>query len=126
MKLKVGKKYLVRSDLVINKKYGIEGCCFTQYMEHLRGQIITCDQINSFGWADSGQYNFAPEMLEKVKSPKCWPIETAPIGKLILVWFEEKKVWTDCLLIDEYHKEQFINGTNANFTHWRHQPKGPV
>lgn len=117
MKLKVGKKYLVRNDLIVGNYYGV--ILFQNGMKKHSGDIIELvelDSLHVIGRFDG--YWYSPEMLNKY-----FPIETAPIGVYVLVWGSNTKTWSPKYFVDKEGLDHLIK--NFNYTHWRPMPKGP-
>ena len=67
MKYKVGDKVRVRSDLVVDKEYGV--VIFVCDMEHLKGKQVTIKKVGGKYYRikeDDGVYGWSDEMLEPV------------------------------------------------------------
>lgn len=122
-KIKVGKTYRVRRDLVTNEMYGIEK--FVSHMEKMLGRKISFSEMYRDGMAKEDGYNYTPEMLEHVKKSKWQPIETAPIGeKIIISDLMGNKIY-DILFNSRSEYCEFL-ASCVRYTHWRPRIKGPV
>jgi hypothetical protein len=69
MKYKVGDKVRVRSDLVINKRYG-DGVLFRSDMTRYEGQVVTISRVGDDFYkieedSDSFDWSWTDEMFEK-------------------------------------------------------------
>lgn len=59
----------------------------------------------------------------RVKQPKYFPIETAPINEKVLVWDSKNKEWESVRFGDDITLKCAIVFTNL--THWQPMPEGP-
>lgn len=122
-KIKIGKEYRVRSDLVVDKKCG--GLTALDCHMNKAGEIITFNKVDGRDGSFNGIW-FSPEMLEKVKTKKSkWePIETVPLGIMVTVWNDRDGYATDYWSEDEACKSVLLTSLKY-YTHWRPMIKGP-
>ncbi len=91
MKYKVGDKVRVKSDLVVDKMYGLDW--FARPMEHLRGKQVTIKELYGNKYRikeDDGVCAWADEMLEPVEPFNVGDVVYDGSGKQVEII---EKVW---------------------------------
>ena len=63
MKFKVGQRFRVRKDLVVNEHYG--GCLFVSEMKKNLGKTIIVEKISYENRAEYENWNYTQEMFEQ-------------------------------------------------------------
>ncbi len=91
MKYKVGDKVIVRSDLVVDTKYGFD--TFIDDMTSSKGKQVTIKEVNNDRYLieeDNGKWNWTDEMLEPVEPFNVGDVVYDGSGKQVEI---TEKVW---------------------------------